>query len=53
MYYVAKISQALGLGIIVVGFIFTFPELINSRYLLPGLLLFLFGWLIQRYMLGE
>jgi len=53
MYYVARISQAIGLAIMMIGFITTFPELINSRYLVVGLLLFLIGWLIQRYMLQE
>ena len=53
MYYVARISQALGMAVIVVGFISTFPELINYRHILAGILLFLFGWLIQRYMLQK
>ena len=51
MYYIAKIAQATGLGIILIGFVKDFPHLMNPRLLLVGVIVFLLGWIIERYML--
>ena len=51
MYYVAKLFQAAGLTIIVIDFIIKFPQLMNQRIFMLGILLFVSGWLINRYLL--
>ena len=51
MYYLSKIAQAAGLTIILIGFIMSFPELMGYRPLLAGLIVFLFGWIVQKFML--
>ncbi len=51
MYYLAKIAQAAGLTIIIVNFITYFPKLLNFKIFLTGGILFLFGWIVQRFLL--
>ena len=51
MYYLAKISQASGLTVISVGFIKSFPNLLDRKLLMIGILLFAFGWIIQTFLL--
>ena len=51
MYYLAKLAQAAGLGVIGIGFIADFPHMINMKVFTIGVFLFLFGWLIECYML--
>lgn len=51
MYYAAKISQAAGLGILLIAFLKDFPKLMNMRIFLAGALIFIFGWIIQQFML--
>jgi len=51
MFYIAKVAQLAGLIIIGFGFLKNFPELMNYRILGAGLLLFTFGWIVQRFML--
>ena len=51
MYHIAKIAQAAGLTIIGVDFIRSFPAVMNRKILSTGIILFLFGWIIERYML--
>jgi len=53
MYYIAKLVQAAGLTIVVIDFIRHFPELMNFRIMGVGVMLFLFGWIIQRYLLKK
>ncbi len=51
MYYLAKIAQAAGLTIIIVNFLTHFPKLLNFKIFLIGGILFLFGWITQRFLL--
>ena len=51
MYYIAKIAQATGLTIVLTGFISRFPALINMKVFWTGTMIFLSGWIIQRFML--
>ena len=50
MYYLAKIFQATGLTVILIGFLVNFPSLMSHASLLLGLCLFVLGWLIQQFM---
>jgi hypothetical protein len=51
MYYVAKIAQAAGLGILLYAFVVNFPDLMSYNALGLGALLFIFGWVIQKFLL--
>lgn len=51
MYYIAKIAQAAGLGVILIDYLRHFPELMNRRVLAAGIMLFVFGWVIQKFFL--
>jgi len=51
MYYIGKILQALGLGIVLFAFIQRFPELMSYKTLFFGILIFTTGWLINRSLL--
>lgn len=51
MYYLAKIAQATGLGIILWDFLRHFPALVNFKVLSAGVLIFLFGWIIEHFLL--
>ncbi len=53
MYYLAKLTQAAGLGVITLGFLRNFPNLINRNILLAGVILFGLGWLIQTFLLKK
>ena len=53
MYYIAKIAQAAGLTIILIGFIKSIPNLMNPRIFGVGILLFIFGWIITQFMLKK
>jgi len=51
MYYIAKIAQATGLTVVLIGFLKDFPRLMNPRIFGIGALIFVFGWIVQRFML--
>ena len=51
MYYLAKIAQAAGLSIILWDFLRHFPALMNFKIWGIGIIIFLFGWLIQYFLL--
>lgn len=51
MFYVAKILEAAGLGIILLGFLTAFPNLMNRQLLGVAIVLFICGWLIEKYLL--
>ncbi len=53
MYYAAKFFQAGGLGVIGVGFLTAFPDLIDINYLGAGALLFGVGWIIQHFLIQK
>lgn len=51
MYAVAKLAQAAGLGLIAFGFFRSFPELMDRKVLGFGIVIFVFGWIIERFLL--
>lgn len=51
MYYLAKIAQASGLTVIAVGFFLAFPRLINVKIFVAGALVFIFGWIVEAFLL--
>jgi len=51
MYYLAKIAQATGLTVITLGFLRNFPNLMSHKLLVTGILMFVFGWIIHRFLL--
>ncbi len=53
MYYLAKLTQAAGLGVITVGFLRNFPNLIDRNILMTGIILFGLGWMIQTFLLKK
>jgi len=53
MFYIGKCAQAAGLTIILVGFIKYFPDLMSYRILISGIVLYLFGWVSNRFLLKK
>ena len=51
IYYLAKFAQATGLIIILVGFLQRLPKLMNPKIFMAGLLVFAFGWIVERFIL--
>jgi len=51
MYYLIKLIQATGLTLILIGFIKNFPELMDFKIFLIGVIVFLSGWVVQKFML--
>ena len=51
MYYAAKGLELLGMTLIGIGFIIKFPTLMNPKLLLGGLICFVAGWVIGKYIL--
>lgn len=51
MYLAAKFIEALGLGIVLIGFLRNFPKLMNPHLLAVGVSIFFCGWMIERFLL--
>ena len=51
MYYIAKSLEFLGLLIVLMGLIWKMPELMNPYVFMYGLVLFIAGWVIEKYIL--
>ena len=51
MYYIVKLLEFLGLFIILVGFLINFPKLMNPYFFTYGLILFIIGWVLDKYIL--
>ncbi|HIB29776.1 MAG TPA: hypothetical protein EYO24_04605 [Candidatus Marinimicrobia bacterium] len=49
MLTLGKLFQAMGIAIVGIGFISNFPELINWKSALLGIVLFSIGWSVERY----
>ena len=47
MYWVAKIFQAAGLALMILGFIRHFPNMMPPNVLLTSIVFFAVGWVIQ------
>ena len=48
MYYLAKILQAAGLGLLGIGFVLKFPKLVDHTTLLIALTAFGLGWIVEK-----
>lgn len=53
MYYIAKFFQASGLVLLAYAFILTFPEKLNYRVLGVSIILFICGWIAEKYLLRK
>jgi hypothetical protein len=51
MYWTAKFLEASGLAFLAYAFVRTFPEKLNYRVFGVSILLFVSGWIIERYLL--
>ena len=51
MYYAAKGLEILGMTVIGVGFFIKFPKLMDPKLLLAGIVCFVVGWAIEKYIL--
>ena len=49
MLTLGKLFQAMGIAIVGIGFISGFPELINWKSALLGIVLFSIGWSVEQY----
>ena len=47
----AKLLELLGMFMILVGFIIKFPSLMDPKLLLGGIICFISGWSIEKYIL--
>ena len=50
MLTAGKLFQAMGIAVIAIGFVANFPELINGKSAIVGLLLFTVGCMVERYL---
>ena len=53
MFYVAKFLQFLGLLICAGNFLIAFPHKMNYQSFFLSIFLFVFGWIIERFMLRQ
>ncbi len=53
MYYLAKLAEASGLTVIVIGFIKSYPGLLNPKVFMAGIVLFGFGWIVEFFLLRK
>lgn len=51
MYKLAKCAEGTGLAVIAFDYVRNFPELMSRKVLLIGILIFVFGWMIERFLL--
>jgi len=51
MYYLLKLIQAIGLALIIIGFLRNLPEIMDMKMLAVGVGIFAFGWILQKTML--
>lgn|GEM_PF-3271828 len=51
MYWAAKFLEATGLGLLAYAFVKTFPEKLNYKAFAASGLLFLCGWIMEKYLL--
>ena len=50
LFYLAKVIQAMGLLAVGVGFVIEFPRLMDPKLGGIGLLIFLTGWITERFL---
>ena len=50
LFYLAKVIQAMGLVAVAIGFVTEFPKLMDPRLGGIRLLIFLMGWITERFL---
>ncbi len=50
MFYLGKFLQAVGLGVLLIGYIQHFPHLVDYKTLGLSISIFTMGWLISQYL---
>ena len=50
LFYLAKVIQVMGLIAVVVGFVIELPRLMDPKLGGIGLLIFLMGWILERFL---
>lgn len=53
MYYFAKVLQAAALSIILIDFLRSFPELMSRAILGVCIVMFIAGWVINRFVVKQ
>ena len=53
IYFAAKFLEACGLGLLGYVFLRTFPDKMNYKIFAASGLLFICGWIIERYLLKK
>ncbi len=53
MYYFVKALEATGLGIIAIGFVSSFPQLLNTKVWTCGAAIFAVGWGLEHFLLRK
>ena len=51
MYYFAKLIQFGAMAMIAMGFLLKFPELMDPKLFMAGIIIFLVGWTMEKTML--
>mgnify|MGYP001157014917 CR=1 FL=1 len=51
MYYLAKFFELVGIGVITLAFYVNYPDPMQYNTLLYGVLFFMGGWIIERFLL--
>jgi len=46
-----KLIQGLGLSVILFDYVRNFPELMSRKILIVGIVMFILGWIINKYLL--
>jgi hypothetical protein len=53
MYWAAKFLEASGLALLAYAFVRTFPDKLNYKVFGASVLLFVCGWIMERYLLKK
>ncbi len=53
MYFMAKLTQATGMTVIMIDFVRKFPDLMSPKILGIGALLFGLGWAMQKWVVPK
>ena len=51
MYYLAKFFELIGISVITLGFYINYPDPMQYGTLLYGIIFFIGGWIIEKYLL--
>tara|TARA_Y100000741_G_scaffold250414_1_gene192548 strand:- start:176 stop:364 length:189 start_codon:yes stop_codon:yes gene_type:complete len=51
MYYLAKFFELIGISVVTLGFYINYPDPMQYGTLLYGIIFFIGGWIIEKYLL--